>query len=62
MKLSIVFSCLFSVISSVVYAQQIVANGTSTTSIISQYGSTFSNAGGSVLHDKVNGKIKKIKK
>lgn len=61
MKLSIIFTCLISFLSTIVNAQQIVTNGSSTSSVISQYGNTFSNAGGSVLHDKVNGKNNNVK-
>ena len=59
MKFSSLAVCLFSVALSLVSAQQTVQSGASTNAVISQYGSTFKNAGGSVLHDKVNGKKKK---
>jgi len=58
MKFSSLAVCLFSAALSLVSAQQTVQSGASTNAVISQYGSTFKNAGGSVLHDKVNGKKK----
>ncbi|KAL9549229.1 hypothetical protein MBANPS3_005312 [Mucor bainieri] len=54
MKFTSLVVCLFSVALSLVSAQQTVQSGASTNAVISQYGSTFKNAGGSVLHDKVN--------
>lgn len=55
MKLITLFAALVSAFT--VSAQQIVPTNTGSSDIISQYGSTFKNAGGSILHDKVNGKI-----
>lgn len=55
MRLTALFAALVSAFT--VSAQQTVTASTGTTDIISQYGSTFKNAGGSILHDKVNGNI-----
>ncbi|KAG2200623.1 hypothetical protein INT47_007367 [Mucor saturninus] len=52
MKLLTLFAALVSVFT--VSAQQTVTNGAGASDIINQYGSTFKNAGGSILHDKVN--------
>ncbi|KAI9470933.1 MAG: phosphate-induced protein 1, partial [Benjaminiella poitrasii] len=57
MKLLTIATCLFSIAATfIVSAQQTVqsSNSTTTSAIISQYGSTFKNAGGNVLSDKVN--------
>jgi hypothetical protein len=57
MRLSTIATCLFSIAAGIASAQQQVQSGTSTSDIISQYGNTFKNAGGNILHDTVNGKI-----
>ena len=54
MKFSNLVVCLFAITASLVSAQQTVQSGSTNNAVISQYGSTFKNAGGSVLHDKVN--------
>jgi hypothetical protein len=55
MKLLNLGATILSVISLVAGQQQVTSSST-TSQIISQYGSSFKNAGGSVLSDKVNGK------
>lgn len=62
MKFSNLVVYLFAITASLVSAQQTVQSSTGSNAVISQYGSTFKNAGGSVLHDKVNGKKKNKKK
>ena len=61
MKFSNLVVYLFAITASLVSAQQTVQSSTGSNAVISQYGSTFKNAGGSVLHDKVNGKKIEIK-
>lgn len=58
MRLITLFVALVSVFT--VSAQQTVKDGSGASDIISQYGTTFKNAGGSILHDKVNGNISYI--
>lgn len=56
MKLTTLFAGLVSVCAGLVSAQQTVASTTGSSAIISQYGDSFKNLGGEILHDKVNGK------
>lgn len=53
MRLITLFAAIVSAFT--VTAQQKVTTGNVSSDIITQYGSTFKNAGGSILHDKVNG-------
>lgn len=55
MRLTSLIATFASVIS-LVTAQQTVPTNTGGSALISQYGSTFKNLGGTILHDKVNGK------
>lgn len=56
MRLTSLCTTLFTVLAAgLVSAQQTVTTNTGSSAVISQYGNTFKNAGGSVLHDKVNG-------
>lgn len=58
MRLSTIATCLFSIAAGIASAQQQVQSSTSTSAVISQYGNTFKNAGGSILHDTVNGNFR----
>jgi hypothetical protein len=57
---SLCASFFTAVLAGFVSAQQTVTTNTGSSAIISQYGSTFKNAGGSVLHDKVNSRKKHL--
>lgn len=57
MRLSTIAAGLFSIVAVVAAADQQVHSGTSTSAVISQYGDTFKNAGGNILHDTVNGNL-----
>ncbi|KAI8376650.1 phosphate-induced protein 1 [Choanephora cucurbitarum] len=58
MRFRAFFGCLFSALLAASSAQQIVASSNNTAhDTISQYGSSFKNQGGNILHDKVNAYI-----
>jgi hypothetical protein len=54
MKLLTLVTCLFTFIIKLIFAQQ-NSTSESASTLISQYGNSFKNQGGSILHDKVNG-------
>lgn len=51
------FIASFASLACLVSAQQTVTSNTGPSAIISQYGSSFKNLGGNILHDKVNGEL-----
>ncbi|KAG0740425.1 hypothetical protein G6F57_008807 [Rhizopus arrhizus] len=53
MKLLTLVTCLFTFIIKLIFAQQ-NSTSESASTLISQYGNSFKNQGGSILHDKVN--------
>ncbi|CEG67755.1 hypothetical protein RMATCC62417_04140 [Rhizopus microsporus] len=54
MKLLSIATCLFTLMTSLAYAQNTATDTTTTSSTISKYGNSFKNQGGNILHDKVN--------